>query len=258
MTRRFEPPPRADVYLENAPESGPLVTPVDWCAGDRAVAQYFWTSTDKDETAWTCSEDEVRRVIAFGMKATPVPHGTPFGHGHLTVHVDRLPLAIAMQMLRHRVQSLSGEVDWAPNISQKSLRYVTLQSDVRAHVIPETDWRRQVGRPGRYTYDPIPPGVGARLTARLQTLYDVCLATYDAFLEDGVSPEQARFALPTGALTRLYATASLRNWLNWLVQRNDKHAQEEVQVIARQVEPIVAQVAPITYALWIENGRRII
>ena len=52
------------------------------------------------------------------------------------------------------------------------------------------------------------------------------------------------------------ATASYRNWLTWLVQRNDSHAQAEIVQVATQVEEIVAQCIPITYDLWLSHGRR--
>jgi hypothetical protein len=107
--RVFEPKPRPTPRLSPTPTRGPIVTPVDCSAGDRFIAQTFWASTEKDGDAWTCSDDAVIRVINLGMGAKPVVHGTPFWHGRLTVRVDRLPLAIAGQMIRHRVQHLSED-----------------------------------------------------------------------------------------------------------------------------------------------------
>jgi thymidylate synthase ThyX len=209
-------------------------------------------------------------VINFGMGAKPVVHGTPFGHGHLTVHVDRLPLAIAGQLIRHRVQHQSedGEpvwaMDWLPNISQKSYRYVTAGgkhpeeanvSDLML-VLSADDLRHQVGRPGAYSYEAVLPGDAVWMARRIE---DHTQAAWDLYLDlvsGGLAPEQARFYLPQGTYTRLYATASYRNWLSWLVQRNDSHAQGEVVQVAEQVEAIMAQCIPITYDLWLSHGRR--
>lgn len=242
------------------------MTPIDWSAGDRLIAQCFWASTDKDETAWTCSEERVRQVITFGLKAQPVPHGTPFGHGHLTVHVDRLPLPIAGQMIRHRVQQISeadpipvAAGDWLPNISQKSYRYVTATGETPSEVMwlpVAEELRQQVGRPGRYTYEPLAKDVGEHLVAGMRHHAQAAWDLYEDLLGAGLAPEQARMWLPQGTYTRLYATASYRNWLTWLVQRNDAHAQAEVQQVAEQVEAIIEQCIPITYGVWASYGRR--
>lgn len=269
MSRIIMPPPRAVLTLDDAPEHGPVVTPVDWSAGDRAIAQYFWTSTDKDSDAWICPESEVRRVILFGMKADPVPHGTPFGHGQMTLLVERIDLATAEQLLRHRIQIQTpdgdsmGWLELSANISKKSLRY-TRPGKAGALVaelfyVPRVEnVRGQVGRPGHYTYEPLDPVIAQRGIDELTRHFEAGARLYDRLRDDGWAAEQARYALSTGLLTRMYMTTSYRNWFNWLVQRNDAHAQGEVQMVARQVEPIIAQCAPLTYQLWQEHGRRVI
>jgi thymidylate synthase ThyX len=270
--RTFEPPPRATITLPPEPEHGPIVTPIDWSAGDRAIAQYFWTSTDKDADAWTCDIAEVQRVLNFGMKAMPVPHGTPSGHGQLTVHVERIALPIAEQMLRHRVQVQSPDgdgmgwltVEWSPNISKKSYRYVPVKKGAEGigdiFYLPQPeDLRIQEGRPGAYTYSPMDPATAEAVIGELRYLYIGCWEVYERIRKTtNLAPEQARFFLPTGLYTRMYATASYRNWLNWLVQRNDAHAQAEIQQVAVQVEAIIAQCIPLTYGLWLSHGRRVI
>lgn len=263
--RILEPPPRATLRLLPEPEHGPIVTPIDWAAGDRAIAQYFWTSTDKDGDAWTCPDADVERVIRFGMKAQPVPHGTPSGHGHLTVLVERIDLATAEQMLRHRVQVQSPDGDgtgwitleWAPNASKKSHRYVKAGDE--AYLPRPEHVRGQTGRPGAYTFEILPREAAERGIARLEALYEHAFETYGLLVdEDGWAPELARVSLSVGTYTRMYLTASYRNWCNWLLQRHDAHAQLEVRMVAEQVEQIIAQCIPITYGLWIENGRRTI
>jgi thymidylate synthase (FAD) len=268
--RVFSPPPRPVITLPPTPTRGPVVTPIDWSAGDRAIAQAFWASTEKDGDAWTCSEEAVTRVINFGMKARPVVHGTPFGHGHLTIHVDRLPLAIAGQLIRHRVQHQSEDgspldsLDWLPNISQKSYRYVVaggMSPDDAAIEdvmwIPEAgELRTQEGSPGAYSYEPLRPLVASGMVAAITEQAEAAWELYLSLITGGLAPEQARLILPQSTFTRMYITASYRNWLSWLVQRNDSHAQGEVVQVAEQVEEIISQCIPITYALWLSHGRR--
>lgn len=267
--RLFEPKPRPTLTLPPAPPRGPVVTPIDWSAGDRLTAQCFWASTDKDDTAWTCSEAEVQRVLNFGMKAQPVVHGTPFGHGHLTIHVDRVPLPIAGQLIRHRVQTISGDgssvdLDWGPNVSQKSYRYVLaggpdpeLAKVSDLFWLPEaSDLRTQKGRAGQYVFEPMERTQAEHVVAGIRHSLQDSWDLYLDLIDRGLAPEQARMLLPQGTLTRLYLTASYRNWLTWLVQRNDSHAQKEIRQVADQVEAIIEQCIPITYGLWLSHGRR--
>lgn len=272
MTRTFTPPPRSTIVLPDAHEHGPLVTPIDWSAGDRAVAQYFWTSTDRDTDAWTCDEKEIARVISYGMKAQPVPHGTPSGHGVLTVHVERVTIPTAEQLLRHRVQVQSPDgnstfwVELAANISKKSFRGSAAnqsgtdraQTGIAFYIPDPEQVRRQSDRPWQYQYEPLDRAEAEAGIAELTDLAAHSALVYGSLLERGWAFEQARFALLMALETRLYITTSYRNWFNWLVQRNDAHTQGETREAAIQVESILAQCCPITYRLWIANGRRVI
>src|SRR4051794_37386462 len=120
--------------------------------------------------------------------------------------------------------------DWAPNISQKSYRYVRAggQSpheanlDELVYLPTEGELRGQQGRPGQYRYEPL-QGKGW-LVDRIHEEAQRAWELYLELTEHGVAPEQARFWLPQATLTRLYATASYRNWLSWLVQRTDPTA----------------------------------
>lgn len=222
------------------------VTLFDHNGSDRHVAAYFWTSTDKDADAFTCDDSEVRRVINFGMKAQPVVHATPFGHSRITVHADGLPMPIAEQWLRHRVQ----------NFSKKSYRYV--EAEPAFYEIPPEDMRCQVGRPGHYTFEPLARENAGRCAVILARTYAQTWQGYQELIAEGLCNEQSRFALAMGLTTRMYASADLRGWLNFCGQRADSHAQLEVQRCAEQVEAIVADLFPITYALWLSHGRRVI
>lgn len=239
--RTFEPLPRPTITLPDR-EYGPIVTPVEWSAGDRFIAQMFWTSTDKDADAWTCDESEVRRVINFGMKAQPVPHGTPKGHSHLTVNIEDVDLATAEQILRHRVsiQTPDGDgtgwmmAEWAPNISKKSHRYVTAKP--RAYIPHPEAIRGQKGRPGAYERIAVRPEYVMAGLVVLSNAYAVAFEAYKTLVEDFTwAPELARMVLPVGTFTRMYATNSYRNWFNFLLQRNDVHAQLEARMIAEQI-----------------------
>lgn len=222
------------------------VTLFDHNGSDRHVGAYFWTSTDKDSDAFECDESEIDRVIRFGLKAQPVPHGSPFGHSRVTVHVEDVPLPIAEQWLRHRVQ----------NFSKKSYRYVAASPQF---YIPEVvDLRRQVGRPGHYVYEAMDVADALDCIEIMREAYNDAWGHYERLKDRGLADEQARYVLSSGLLTKMYASGDLRNWLNFLVQRNDSHAQAEIRQCAEMVEAILDGLYPITMRLWREYGRRIV
>lgn len=220
----------------------------DHSGSDRHIAAYFWTSTDKDSDAFECPESEVERILRFGMKAKPVPHATPFGHPVVTLHIGEIDLATGEQLLRHRTG----------NFSKKSYRYTRAARD--GVYVPEVvNIRRQVGRPGHYTFEQIPPEEALQGIQRLLEAYDAAFTAYEELVEEYEwAGELARMVLPVGTHTRMYMTMSLRNWLNVFVARCDSHAQLEVRLVAEAIEPILNILYPITMHLWNENGRRIV
>jgi len=205
---------------------------------DRHIAMCAWSSTDKDEQAFSCPEAEIIRIIRFLIKHK---HATPFGHPHLTLRVDDVPLYIVTQWLRHRT--------W--NFSVKSYRYV--MSNLKFY-LPE-HMRGQEGRPSQYRYFGLTWGKNT-LSRKAMTL--AIYASVGAWLmatKCGVANETANRILPYNMLSRFYGTVSLRNCLNFLVLRNDPHAQQEIRELAMVVEGIIEELFPITYKYWVEAGR---
>lgn len=218
--------------------SSGTVTLVDYMGSDRLVAMCAWSSTDKDEHALTCPEYEIVRLIRFLMKHK---HATPFGHPHLTLKVDDVPLYIVTQWLRHRT--------W--NFSVKSFRYVL--GSLKFYLPPKT--RRQEGRPSQYRfYEQTGVREGASQVA-MKLAIAACIAAWLVAVKCGVANETANRILPYNMLTKFYGTVSLRNCLNFLVLRNDEHAQQEIRELAEQVERIIELLYPITYKAWVDAGR---
>lgn len=73
---------------------------------------------------------------------------------------------------------------------------------------------------------------GTEENAMLDDLYDMAIKTYNHLLDIGWKPEQARIAIPQGAMTKFYCTAFDRDWRAFLALRNDPHAQAEIRAFA--------------------------
>lgn len=235
---------------------------------DRFIAYNAWLSTGKHRQAYTCSQEEIRRLVYFLMrgarKSKPVrrPHASPFGHPQITFLIENAPIFVAHQWERHRTM----------NFSEASFRYDSLdegKSLADLFYMPDPqDIRGQVGFPGDYEFPPLhatDPDAVADGRNELDEAYATARTTYHSLLRKGWAPELARTVLPVGTLTDFTATASLRNWLNFLVLRATEanetltsQAQLEIRQPADDVEKEIAALFPLTYEVWTELGRPVL
>lgn len=209
---------------------------IDHMGSDETVARAAWVSTANDGRPAT--PEAVERLIRFLLSATPA-HASPFGHPHVTVLVE-CPIFVAREWMRHRVQTFS----------EVSSRYADMSG--HAYLPPLEDFRTQVGRPGAYTFEPMEQAEGARHT--MGAAYGTAYNVYRQLLEFGVAREVARNVLPLGTMTRFYATASLRNWLGFLVLRDHESALLEIRREAQAVRSILEGLFPITMRAWKDAG----
>ena len=70
------------------------------------------------------------------------------------------------------------------------------------------------------------------------------MMTYNFLLSKGVIKEQARSVLPVSIYTTFYFNIDMRNYVNFLRLRMDKHAQKEIREYARNSADIVEQYFP--------------
>ena len=170
-------------------------------------------------------------------------HTSPFEHSGMTVFVDT-SVAIAAQWMRHRTLSYS----------QLSQRY-TKRGDAEYYVPPASHVRRQVGKPGAYSFEDAPELVEPA-QGLMTMVYGVCQEAYLKLCDMGVAKELARFVLPQGVDTRFYATGSLKNWLDFLALRAHPEAQLEIRELAYQVEAFVKDRFPVTHLWWEQANNR--
>ena len=215
------------------------VTLIDHMGSDESVARAAWVSTQRDQREATT--EAVEKLIRFLLSRRPC-HASPFGHPHATFLVE-CPIFVAREWQRHRVQTFS----------EVSSRYSDLGGE--AYLPPLEDFRTQVGRPGEYRMEPMDAGDAdwARLT--MNDAYRRSASAYRDLLGAGVAREVARNVLPVGTMTRFYATASLRNWLGFLVLRNHPAALLEIRRLAADLEAQLHALFPVTMAVWTAEGR---
>jgi thymidylate synthase (FAD) len=169
-------------------------------------------------------------------------HGTPFEHNAFRFHV-RAPIFVAREWFRHRMGSFN----------EFSLRYAKATEDF--YVPDVTDIRSQVGKPGAYSFEPVPPDAAEAARQELRAAYEESYSAYARLLERGIARELARSVLPLGAYTEFYWTVNARYLMNFLSLRAADSAQLEIRYYADACERYFADLMPVTHSAFVSNNR---
>jgi len=178
-------------------------------------------------------------------------HGSPFEHNSLTLYV-KAPIFVFREFQRHRVGFSYNEM---------SGRYTELLPEF---YIPNEDRPLQnVGSSAKPDFV-----AGTNLQTKLikkliPHAYRVSWKVYKTLLKAGVGNEVARIVLPVGIMSQMYVTMNLRSALNFLTLRTKGHPdasfvsrpQEEIAMVADQIEAIVSRQFPLAYAAFNKHGR---
>jgi thymidylate synthase (FAD) len=169
-------------------------------------------------------------------------HGTPFEHNAFRFHV-RCPIFVAREWFRHRIGSFN----------EFSMRYAKASDDF--YVPAAEDVRTQVGKPGAYTFETVPPEVAEATREELTAVYEAAYATYTRLVDQGIAREIARCVLPVGAYTEFYWTVNARALMNFVSLRAAETAQREIRRYAEAVETFLAARMPVSHAAFVANDR---
>jgi thymidylate synthase (FAD) len=187
-------------------------------------------------------DDRDRGLIRFLADAAPVPHSSPFRHNHVTLEVN-CPLIVARQWWRHVIGGSTTEegTPW----SELSRRYV--RGGIQYHV-PER-FRVKPANAKQGSGGPAPDVVNAMAQGQFRFACETAVEIYEYLLNDlSIAPEQARMVLPQGVYTSFRWSPSVQTLANFLVQREDSHAQEEIRDYAAAVRDLVARIFPLGIA----------
>lgn len=183
------------------------------------------------------SKRDDRHLIDYLMRHR---HTSPFEMVDFIFKIE-CPIFVARQWMRHRTAS----------INEISGRYTKLDNGF--YIPPNNRVRQQStankqGSGERFTYCE-----AADVMLDMETVNATALQTYDKHLEMGVARETARMTLTVSTMTEFYWKVNLHNLFHFLKLRSSKHAQEEIRVLALDIENIVSEVVPIAYAAWVNH-----
>jgi thymidylate synthase (FAD) len=162
-------------------------------------------------------------------------HIAPFGHCFASFHV-KAPIFVARQLVKHKF------LRW----SEISRRYV---DDEPEFYVPEV-WRgraedKKQGSSGEVKVPYMVPHEFNR-----SALYE-----YEALLESGVAPEQARMVLPQSTMTEWYWSGSLDAFADMCRLRCKDDTQYETRLVADQISMIMEDLFPVSWKALVDAER---
>jgi thymidylate synthase (FAD) len=161
-----------------------------------------------------------QKLISYLAKHS---HWTPFAHAFLSFRI-KAPIFVARQLVKHQVGLVWNEV---------SRRYV---DDEPEFWFPEV-WRGKPVNAKQGSDGVIEDQEGWNRDFKNQTAH--ALGLYQAAIEYGMAPEQARMVLPQNTMTEWIWSGSLMAFARVVKLRTDPHAQLETQEIAKQIDTLV-------------------
>lgn len=184
-------------------------------------------------------ETDPTRLIKFLASER---HVTPFRHPQVTFECEA-PIAIARQLGKHQ-----AGFSW----NERSMRYRDSVIDVFS---PDMFRGRPTHLHDGSTEEDVREKVAVDLeqfgTVSVEEIYSqaikAAVTSYEVLVNAGLAPEQARFVLPQGMITRWIWTGSLYGWFEVYRQRSSGHSQYEVREFARQLDGIMSELYPIAW-----------
>ncbi|MFF8629652.1 FAD-dependent thymidylate synthase [Streptomyces werraensis] len=177
-------------------------------------------------------------------------HGSPFEHTSMTFRVEA-PIFVVREFFRHRVGF---------SYNEESGRYKELEP---VFYVP-ADGRplRQVGKPGAYTFELGTYKQFMAVSGDIRRVSQEAYSTYKRLLDLEVAREVARMVLPVNIYSSFYVTCNARSLMHFLSLRTisdaarfPSHPQQEIAMVADQMEDIFSLLMPRTWEAYQANGR---
>ncbi|HET9132302.1 MAG TPA: FAD-dependent thymidylate synthase [Terriglobia bacterium] len=157
-------------------------------------------------------------------------HYTVLEHASFTFYLGNVSRALLGELTRHRHHSFSV----------RSQRYC--DESVSNYVIPPR--LKELAENGNKS--------AQRVINQMHDLHEMARDVYgmvqrvmtDAGEKRKVANDAARYALPEGTVTELYVTSNGNGWLQFLAKRDNSHAAEEIQQLAKEMNRQLREASP--------------
>ena len=178
------------------------------------AARLCYSASDIDTLQEEMTPEKVERLLNIvGSNG----HTSTFEHVSFTFAIEGVSRALSHQLVRHRIASYS----------QQSQRYV--KSSKLGYIIPKAIQDNKKAK------------------EEFHALMKTIQATYDYFVELGISKEDSLFVLPNATETKIIVTMNARELLNFFRVRCCTRAQWEIRQMANLMLEEAKKVAPLLF-----------
>ena len=189
-------------------------------------------------------DDKAIGLINYLMKNK---HATPFEHSVFKFRI-KAPIFVIREWMRHR---------WS-SFNEMSMRY-HVPEKINFYVPEAKNVRKQIGKPGAYTFEPIENDETVKKTIlEINHCNQHAYESYRKLLESGVAKEVARCVLPVSQYSEFIWTVNARSLINFISLRNDSNAQYEINEYAKVIELIFSNLMPVTHTAFLNSERKAI
>ena len=198
------------------------VTLVDKMGTDLSVVNAARVSYAKTKEVFDDKDEKLIKYLAEHE------HWSPFAHASLQFRI-KAPVFVARQLVKHQVGLVWNEV---------SRRYV----DDAPELFEPTSWRgrpknSKQGSDGEVKLD-------QTINHNMETTMENCLILYNALLQKGVAPEQARMVLPQSMMTEWYWSGTLYAFARVCNLRCKPDTQKETQDVSNEIDTLAREAFP--------------
>lgn len=203
----------------------------------RGMTSKDWENIRNSELpSMYAKDDEDRQDFLQHLRSIP-EHWVPFGHPTISIRMQA-PVPIARQLFKHKI----GFVE-----SEESRRYISGTPEL---YVPES-FRASAanvkqGSAGEHADSPI-------WLDSYEAIARTSIQAYENMIAAGICPEQARFILPQGVEVNWVWTGSLYAFSQMCIKRQDSHAQKETQLLAQEIDAIIAPLYPVAWAALVHG-----
>ena len=164
-------------------------------------------------------------------------HWSPFAHASMQFRI-KAPVFVARQLVKHQVGLVWNEV---------SRRYV---DDAPELYTPES-WR---GRPKNSKQGSDGEvELGPTMTNLTETTMENCLILYNAMIDKGVAPEQARMVLPQSMMTEWIWSGTVYAFARVCNLRCKQDTQKETRDVANEINRLASEAFPHCWQYLIDK-----
>ena len=206
----------------------------------------FGKRSEMEDDPWgppKLKEDDAR-LIRYLAKHN---HISPFNHTWVTFQC-RAPMFVARQLQKHEY------MPW----NEISRRYTT--ENIEFYEPPKGKWRgrskdKKQGSEGFVEHaDPrLQEFDDIYAQSVITHPYEICLASYEQLLEDGVCPEQARMVLPQSMYTEWFWSGTVGAIAKMCNLRCKPDTQAETRIVADQISEKMSELFPVSWDALTEN-----